>query len=98
MRSHNLSYPSKQSSGRSIAIGYFLKDYINPILSQEVKMTQIDHRGYFLPQDETTYIHCEIEKTKLLAILDKFGTDYEQTIKVSKTAAINRALDLALKA
>lgn len=86
------------SSGRSIAIGYFLKDYINPILSQEVKLTQIDHRGYFLPQDETTYIHCEIEKTKLLAVLDKFGTDYEQTIKLSKTAAINRALDLALKA
>jgi len=59
-------------------------------------MTQIDHRGYYLPQDETTFIHCEVEKSKLLAILDKFGTDHEKTIKVSKTAAINKALDLAL--
>jgi hypothetical protein len=61
-------------------------------------MTQVDNRGYFLPQEETTYLHCEIEKSKLLAVLDKFGTDHEKTIKVSKTAAINRALDLALKA
>jgi hypothetical protein len=43
-------------------------------------MTQIDHRGYYLPQDETTFIHCEVEKSKLLAILDKFGTDHEKTI------------------
>lgn len=59
-------------------------------------MTKVDHRGYFQPQEETTFIHCEIEKSKLIALLDKFGTDREQVIKLSKTAAINRALDLAL--
>jgi hypothetical protein len=61
-------------------------------------MTKIDSRGYFLPQEETTFLHCEVEKSKLVAILDKFGTDRELLIKLSKTAAINRALDLALKA
>ena len=61
-------------------------------------MTKVDHRGYFLPQEETGWIHCEVEKSKLLAVLDKFGTDHEQKIKITKTAAINKALDLALKA
>jgi hypothetical protein len=60
-------------------------------------MTQIDHRGYFQPTEDTTFIHCEVEKSKLIAVLDKFGTDRDQLIKLSKTAAINRALDLALK-
>ncbi len=61
-------------------------------------MTKYDNRGYFLPSDETTYIHCEVEKSKLFAVLEKFGVDKEREIILSKTAAVNRALDLALKA
>lgn len=61
-------------------------------------MTQYDNKGYFLPSDETTYIHCEVEKSKLFAILEKFGVDKDRELILSKTAAVNRALDLALKA
>jgi hypothetical protein len=61
-------------------------------------MTQYDNRGYFVPSDETTYIHCEVEKAKLFAVLKKFGSDEDRQLTLSKTAAINRALDLALKA
>ena len=61
-------------------------------------MTQYDNRGYFLPQDETIYLHCEVEKSKLFAILKKFGTDEDRQLTLTKTSAINRALDLALKA
>lgn len=61
-------------------------------------MTNYDNRGYFIPNEDTTYIHCEVEKSKLFAVLDKFGSDKDRNLKLSKTAAINRALDLALKA